>query len=330
MRRFLLACCALVVAFPAAAETVTLRFNSTMPNFAPVIADVLVPWMKQVESESDGAIKFQAFFAGQLIANEAKEYDALTNGIVDVDLLVPAFFLQALPDSTIFALPGAVDSAVEASYGGWKMYEAGLLRGMDRLEILATSSNDPGGLHFARNVTSLDAIKGLKIRVSGPGEAKIVEALGAAPVGMSVLTLAESLSRGLYDGSLNGWSVNHLFRVTPVLKSHFDVSLGVRQFVLAMNKSTYAKLPPSGQAALDKNRGLELSLRMGEAIGKDGEDLRAEARRKGTMVELSAADRERLATIEKPLVEAWITATPEGAEKYAFLQHELALYRKSQ
>ena len=325
-----LAVALLVLARGAAADPVTVRFSTTLPLFAPVAADVIVPWFAEVERDSGGAIKFQQFWSGQLIANQPREWDALMNGVFDLGALVPAFYVQALPDSPIFALPGVVRSAEEAAIGGWKMNEAHLLRGMDRLTVIATFSNDPGGLHFARPVKSLAGVKGLKIRVSGPAEAQIVEALGAAPVGMNVADMAEALSRGVYDGSLNGWSANHLFRVTPVLKSHFDVSLGVRQFVFGMNRTFYDTLPAAAQAAIAKNSGLALSIRMGRAMEKDGERERADAAAKGMIVPLSPADEARLDAIYQPLIAKWIADTPEGAKKFAFLEETLADYRKRQ
>jgi TRAP-type C4-dicarboxylate transport system substrate-binding protein len=319
----------LVARLAAAAEPVTLRFSSALPPFAPVAKDELIPWFKDVEADSGGTIKFQLFWSGQLVQNQTREFDSMMSGVFDLAALVPAFYIQALPDSSLFALPGAVKSAQEAAYGGWTMNEAHLLRGMDRLFVIATFSNDPGGLHFAKRLRSFGDIKGLKIRVSGPEEAQIVSALGAAPVGMNVADMAESLARGVYDGTLNGWSANHLFRVTPVLKSHFDVSLGVRQFVFAMNRAVYDKLPAAAQAALRKHRGLALSLAMAGAMEGDGERERAEARAKGTIIPLTAADEARLDAAARPLVDKWIADTPGGKKKYDFLESALADYRKS-
>jgi TRAP-type C4-dicarboxylate transport system substrate-binding protein len=328
--RALLGALVLAAAFlarSAGADTVTLKFGSAMPPFAPVAGEVVIPWLKQIESASGGTVKFEQFWGSQLVQNPTMEYQALENGVVDVDMLVPAFFQQVMPDSAIFALPGVVRSAEEAAYGGWKMYEAGLLRGMDKLYVAGTFSNDPGGIHFAKKVTSLDAMKGLKIRVSGPAEAQIVRALGAAPVGMGVTDIAESLSRGVYDGTLNGWSANHLYRVTPVLKSHFDLSLGVRQMVLVMNRKVYDGLPAKARAAIDQASGLDLSLRLAHAMEEDGDRERADARAKGTIVALSAADETRLAAAEAPLIDAYVKDTPDGRKKYDFLQHALEEFR---
>ena len=222
-----------------------------------------------------------------------------------------------------------VHSAGEAAFGGWKMYEAGLLRGTEQIKPLAVFSNDPGSIFTARHVKSLNDLKGLKIRVSGPAEAQIVTALGAAPVGMSATEVAEALSRGIYDGTLNGWAVNRAYRATPLIKSAFDLSLGVRQFFLAMNKSVYDRLPPEARGAIDRHGGAALSLKLAQLLEKEGQEDRAQAKEKGTLVAISAAERTRLETIYRPLVEKWVADTPDGARKLAFLEAAVAEYRKS-
>ncbi len=325
---FIVAALAASLARPADAQTTTLKFAAQLPTFSTVAKDVLIPWMQAIEADSGGTVKFQQFWSGQLIQNPKTEWQSFQNGVVDVDVMVPAFFEQVLPDSAIFALPDVVHSAVEAAYGGWKMNEAGLLRGMDKLYVAATFSNDPGGIHLAKVVTSLGDLKGLKICVSGPAEAQIVQALGAAPVGMNITDTAESLSRGLYEGSLNGWTANRLYRISPVLKSHVDISLGVRQFVLGINKDVFNGLAPQAKEAIAKNSGLALSLRAGAAMEQDGQQDRAEAQAKGTIVKLSPEDQQRLAGIYQPLLDKWVADTPDGAKKLAFLRQALADYRK--
>ncbi len=327
---FVLAAYCALVAWPsgAAAQT-SLTFGSTLPLFGAGMTDIVVPWMRAIEGDSGGTVKFKEFYGGQLIQNPAKEYDAVINGITDATILVTPFTQQVFPDSSIFALPSVVQSAVEAADGGWKMHEAGLLRGMDKLYVAAVYSNDPGAIHFAKKQTSLDQMKGLKIRVSGPAEAALVQALGGAPVGMNVMEAAEGLSRGLYDGTLNGWGANSSYRITPVLKSHFDLSLGVRQFLLVISRSAYDALPDKAKRAVDKNSGLDLSLRLGKALDAEGIKERAEAREKGAMVALSDADKAKLDGIFKPVIDKWIADTPDGAKKMAFLQQRLVEFRKS-
>jgi TRAP-type C4-dicarboxylate transport system substrate-binding protein len=318
-----------ILAHAASSAPQTLKFSTTMPAVDPVVKDGVMPFLAAVEQDSAGTVKFQSFAGGQLTPNPTKQYDAMESGLDDITIIVAAYIPQVFPDSSLFALPDVVRSADEAAYGGWKMYAESLLRGTDKIHVLAVFSNDPASIFLARRVKSLDDLKGLKIRVSGPAEAQIVTALGGAPVGMDATQIAEALSRGIYDGSLNGWAVNRAYRASPLVKSAFDLSLGVRQFFLAMNQSVFDRLPVQARLAFDRNGGEALSLTLGRLLGGEGMKDRDAAVAKGIMVPLSPADRERLAGIYKPLVDKWVADTQGGAAKLGFLKAALAEYRKA-
>lgn len=313
----------------ASAETV-LKFSTTLPKLGPSADNGMIPWMRAVERDSGGEIRFEEFWGGQLIQNPTKEYDALVNGVNDMTIIVTSFVQQQFPDSHLFEIPDVVRNSKEAAIGSWKMYEQGLLRGMDRIHPAAIFSNDPGGVHLAKPIKSLDGLKGLKIRVSGPAEAAIVQVLGAAPVGMNIMDGAEALSRGIYDGTFNGWSADRSYRMTPLLKAHIDLPMGVRQFIVAIDKAAYDKLPAAGKAAIDRHSGLDFSLTMAAAFEADGLAERAEAKAKGMIVPITAEERSRLDGAFKVMLDTWIAETPDGQRKYDFLQTVLADERKAE
>jgi TRAP-type C4-dicarboxylate transport system substrate-binding protein len=317
----------LAFAAGAASAQTTIKFSTALPRFGPAGDDGLVPWMRAIEQESGGTVKFREFWGGQLVPNPVKEYDALVNGICDMTVITTSFVGQQFPDMHLFEIPNVVRNASEAATGGWKMHEAGLLRGMDKIYTAAIFANDPGGVHLAKPITSLDQLKGLKVRVSGPAEADIVQALGAAPVGMNITDAAESLSRGVYDGTFNGWAADRSFRMTPLIKANIDLPLGVRIFVLAINKEVYGKLPPPAQQAIERHSGLDFSLHMSLAFEADGIAERVDAKKRGIIVPIDDQTRQRLDAAFAAMREKWIAATPDGAKKYAFLQSVLADYK---
>jgi len=324
-RLALLLVCA-VLAHGAAAEPTTLKFSTTMPSVDPIIRDGVIPYLAAIEKESAGTLKIETFTGGQLTPNPAKQLDALANGLDDITIIVAAYIPQTLPDSGLVELPGLVNNAEEAAYAGWKMYEAGLLRGTDKFHPLA---NDPASIFTSRRVTSLDDLKGVKIRVSGPIAAQMVTALGAAPVGMDATQVAEALSRGLYEGTLNAWAVISAYRATPLVKSAFDVSLGVRQFFMAMNSDVYARLPAAGKRAFDGKSGLGLSIELAHLLQQEGEKDRKDAVAKDWLVRPTPADEARLQAIYRTFVDKWVADTADGAKKLAFLQAAVADYRKA-
>jgi TRAP-type transport system periplasmic protein len=321
------AAAAFALAQAARADPVTLKFSTTMPSVDPIIRDGVLPFLAAVEKESGGTVKIVSFTGGQLTPNPAKQLDAMLNGIDDITIIVASYIPQALPDSGLFELPDLTHNAEEAAYAGWKMYEAGLLRGSDKFHSLAVFANDPASIFTRRRVKTLDDLKGMKIRISGPVAAQLVMALGAAPVGMDATQVAEALSRGLYEGTLNAWAVISAYRAMPLVKSAFDMSLGVRQFFLAMNKDVYARLPPAAQHAFDARSGLALSIELAHLLQQEGEKDRAQMTASGELVRLTPDKTKELQAIDRPFIDKWVAATEDGAKKVAFLEAAVADYR---
>jgi TRAP-type C4-dicarboxylate transport system substrate-binding protein len=169
----------------------------------------------------------------------------------------------------------------------------------------------------------------LKVRVSGPAEAGIVQILGAAPVGMNITDAAEALSRGVYDGTFNGWAALRSYRMSPLIKAHIDLPMGVRIFVVAISKAVYDKLPQRARQAIDGHSGLDFSTHLSQVFEADGLAERADAKAKGTIVPIDEAVRRRLDADFAAMRETWIAETPDGAKKYAFLESALAEHRRA-
>ena len=322
--------CALCAGADAAAEPATLKVGATMPPMSSVIAEGYVPWLRAIEKDAPGAIKFQEFWGGALVRAPDKQFEAMMNGIMDSTVVITSYTQKLFPDFSLFSIPYVVDGAVEAAVGGWRLYERGLLRGLEKVYVAAIFSNDNGGLHLRSRVKSLDDVKGLKIRVSGPEEAEIVKAMGAVPVGLGIPTTADALNRGVVDGTFNGWAANQSFRITPLIKTHIDVPFGVRSFFIAINREVYDKLPASARAAIGKHSGRDFSIRFGRVMDKTGEPLRKEALAdpNRTVLRPSEAQAKALEAKFMGFHKQWIEETPDGARKYREVKDAVAEFRR--
>ena len=85
------------------------------------------------------------------------------------------------------------------------------------MKVMYLHGHGPGLLHSKTPVRALEDLKGLKIRATGT-TAKIVSALGAAPVAMPMSDSYDALSRGVAQGivcpteSLQGWKLGEVFQ----------------------------------------------------------------------------------------------------------------------
>ena len=100
--------------------------------------------------------------------------------------------------------------------------------------------------------------------------------MAGIPVSTSTTQVAESLNRGVIQGTLNGWSALRSFRITPLIKTHVDVPLGVRSFFLGITKTVYDGLPAKAKAAIKADSGLSLAKEFGTLLNGDGIKFRAE------------------------------------------------------
>ena len=321
---------ALCTVADAAAEPATVKVGATMPSVSSVIAQGYVPWLRAIERDSGGAVKFQEFWGGALVRAPTKQYEGMMNGIMDSTVVITSYTQNLFPDFSLFSIPYIVNGAVEAAVGGWRLYEKGLLRGLDKVYVAAIFSNDNGGLHLRNRIKSLDEVKGLKIRVSGPEESEIVKAMGAVPVGLGIPTTADALNRGVVDGTFNGWAANQSFRITPLIKTHISAPFGVRSFFIAINREAYDKLPAPARAAIDKNSGRDFSIRFGQVMDDTGAPLRNEAVADPNRAVIEPNAEEARALKEKFMGfhKQWIEETPDGARKYREVKDAVAEFRR--
>jgi TRAP-type transport system periplasmic protein len=314
----------------AVAATTTIKIGSFTPPKAGYLRTITIPLLRQIEKDSAGDVKFQEFWGGALIRSPRKQWEGMLNGIQDATQVLPSYTAKLFPDFGIFALPFMFQKTgtMEATIAGWKMYKAGLLGGFDKMKVFSVYTNDNSGLHLSRKITSLDQVKGLKFRAPGGTEAKVVKSLGGTPVGMSIRQVAESLNRGVIQGTLTGWSALNTFRITPLIKTHIDLPLGVRSFVLGMRKDLFNKISRKGQAAIDKNIGLKLSKAFGAYYQKDGDSMRANPKGRGVIRPSSSELDGIFKAYFRQFHQNWVKKVKDGQKKYDAMQAILADLRK--
>ncbi len=313
-----------------AAGPTVIKIGSFTPPKAAHMRKIIIPWLRKVEADSAGTVKFQEFWGGALIRSPRKQWEGVLNGIQDASTIIPAYTSKLFPDFSYYSLPFLFrgTGSVEGTLVGWNMYKRGLLGGLDKVHVAAVYANDNGGLHFNRKITSLGDMKGLKVRVPGPKQAAVLKELGLVPVGMGARQIAESLNRGVIQGALMGWSAINIFRITPLIKSHVDLPMGTRSFFIAIHNRVYDKLPRQGKAAIDKNEGLAISMALGTFYENEGQHMRTKSGGRN-VVRPDAAAQKALFEKFKPYHDRWITDTKDGAKKYDAIQEILAKHRGS-
>jgi TRAP-type C4-dicarboxylate transport system substrate-binding protein len=317
----------------ALAETATLRIGWQTPAKAYIVKNGIMPWLRAIEKDADGTLKFQEFFGGQLNRSPAKQLELMMNGVQDVTIVIPSYTQELFPNFSLFSLPYLFRSIDEAATAMWRFYEKGLLKGLDKVYVAAILSNGNSLLHFSKKVEKAGDVKGLKIRAAGPEESAVIKAVGAVPVAMGITQIAESLNRGVIQGALTGFSPAKSFRYLPLIKTHWEEPFGTRGFFLGIKKSVYDKLPDKARQAIDKNSGLAASRKISDAWEQENQMLIKEAKSDPgrNYITLTKAEQEkRFNEVFKRFHEDWVKSNPNGQAEYDALMAIIADIRKGQ
>lgn len=258
-RRRLLQAAILVLTFavPGAAQAQgALRFSSFEPPVAFITKEILTPWAEKTAAESGGGLRIDMFPGGTLGRDPAAQFKLVTDGVVDIAWVVAGYTPGRFDDTTIVELPFLINSTKEGALVLTRLLNKGRLRGFDGIKVLGLFATPTTEIHSTAPITKPEDLKGKKFRAAGPNQLAMLSVLGAVPVGgIAAPAIAESIQRGILDGTLNEWNAMASFRINEVATNHLRVPMGSVTFMVVMNKAKYDALPAPAKAALDKASG---------------------------------------------------------------------------
>lgn len=200
----------------------------------------------------------------QLGGKPPELYSQAVDGIADIIWTLPGYTPGRFPTTEVFELPFFVQDARAASCAFWKMHEEHTRDGEFKdAKILATWVHGPGAFHTSDPVESPEDLQGMKIRGGSRLVNKVLEQVGATPVGLPVPSIPESLSKGVIDGATIPWEVTTALKVPELVEFHTQfegAGLYTLTFVVAMNQDKYNSLPDDLKAVIDANAGIDLSV----------------------------------------------------------------------
>lgn len=315
-----------------AADAVKLKFSSFEPPMANITANVLTPFAKAATAASSGTLQIDMFAGGTLGRNPAQQLKLVTDGVADIAWVVLAYTPGRFDDTEVVGLPFITTNAVEASVALQRLYAADKLVGFKGLKVLALAATPPVVIHGNVAVRQPADLKGKRVRVSGDHLTKVVEALGGAPVQLAGGQIAEGLSRGVVDMTLNNWGFVGDFKVTEVTKYHFTVPLGSVAVAVVMSQDKFDALPSQARAAITQASGEALARKVGETFDRQEIEVRERTAKSGKneVVAPSAAELAEWKRKIEPVNDAWRSAKPRNQATHAAFVEELKRIRASQ
>jgi TRAP-type C4-dicarboxylate transport system substrate-binding protein len=226
-------------------------------------------------------------------------------------------------------------SAEASSKAVWEYSQKYLTERMGDIHLIATHLHGPGVIHKKGDpIMAPSDLAGVKLRGPSRQANKLLETLGATPVGIPVPAFPEALSKGVVDGGVIPWEIVPPLKVHELADSHTEIggdrALYNTFFVWGMNKAKYDSLPDDLKAVIDANSGMDVSAWAGRAMDtgdKSGRALTAGTDNK--IVTLEGDALEELKAIGVQLTDEWIAEMDDnGLDGKAMVADAQALIAK--
>ncbi|MFN7641109.1 MAG: TRAP transporter substrate-binding protein [bacterium] len=296
-----------------AQQSVTMKFHTFMSPMSAVWNTMHKPWMDKVEKDSGGRIKFEAYPAMQLGGTPVQLYDQARDGVVDVVWTLPGNTAGRFPRIEAFELPFMLNNAEATSKAYWEYVQTVAVDEFKETHPIALHVHGPGMFHSKDKVIKSPAdLRGMKVRGPTRMVTKMLQAVGATPVGMPLPQIPDALSKGTIDACVIPWEVVPAVKVHELTKFHTEFPAGhpglyTTTFVMTMNKARYESLAPDLKKVIDANSGLAASAWLGkQQQASDVPGRKPSVERGNTIYTLSTAEAGEFVKRSSEVDDEWV------------------------
>ncbi|HZP78455.1 MAG TPA: TRAP transporter substrate-binding protein DctP [Pseudolabrys sp.] len=231
----------------ASAEEWNFYMHQSAPNFATSRGAKL--FTEEIEKATNGALKVRLHLAGTLQINASNITQAVGENVVQIgdDL----FNSGNVPVSGIMRLPMLIQS-----YDDFTKADAVLKPYIEKTfaqkgaTVLASYTYPLQFMWGRKKLTSLEDIKGLKLRVAQPEQGEFVRRFGGTSITMSAPEVPSALDRGVVDGIFTAGVGAVLWK--DLLKYGYVLIINVNNSYFIANTDAFNKLAPDLQAKVRK------------------------------------------------------------------------------
>ncbi|MDO9516120.1 MAG: TRAP transporter substrate-binding protein [Syntrophales bacterium] len=291
-----------------------------------------ISWAEEIEKRTDGRIKITTFPGGTLTkANQC--YDGVVKGISDIGMSCFAYTRGRFQVMAAVDLPYGYPNGRVATRVANEFAKTMAPKELDDVKVLYVHAHGPGLLSTKKPVRTLEDVKGMKIRSTGLS-AKIVEALGGAPVAMPQGDTYEALQKGVVEGTftpietLKGWRQAEVIKYTTKCTG---VGYTTAMFVV-MNLEKWNALPKDLQKIIEEVSEEWVGVH-GDAWDKSDDEGRAYTLSQGNeIITLSEEENKRWEEAVQPIIEDYIRTTEEkglpGEKAVSMVKELISKYSK--
>ncbi|MBN1849565.1 MAG: TRAP transporter substrate-binding protein DctP [Deltaproteobacteria bacterium] len=212
-------------------------------------------WANELEKRTGGRVKIKLYFNSAL----GQQFDTpklLRSGIVDIVWLSNAIaefpMLKILNIHTPYIIPDCDLRKTQEIF--WALYDKGFFKELDDFKPLWFQPNDPFyPVLRKKKVTTVEELKGMKMRGLPGTSSELWDALGATAVAMPAADVYTALERGTLDGLMTVPAfVLYTMPLHEVAKYWIWQPMMGGGNLVAMSQKLWNSFPPDIQAIIEK------------------------------------------------------------------------------
>ena len=240
---------------PAQAQTLSLRVSTGFPAVHDTTTQIILPWIEELSRRSGVEIETTLFAAGTSLGGLDRQLDQVQAGLVDAAVGLAVVPRGRMPRTGLIDLPFLGADSRQVNHGLSALLDTDLAPDFAGMKIVNVFV-DCSVVHTTNtSVTSLEDLRGLRLRVPSALVGGLVAAVGGIPVAMPQSEIYENLQRNVIDGAVSPWDIIQSLNLGEVLHHHTDNVLVCGQLWFGFNQSTYDGFPEAVQTAFEEMRG---------------------------------------------------------------------------
>jgi TRAP-type C4-dicarboxylate transport system substrate-binding protein len=311
-------------------KAITLNLSNFFPpeNKISVVMD---QWCKEVEKRTNGRVKVTQFPGGTLTP-PAQTYVGVVKGVADLGLSFFGYTMGRFPLTEVLDLPLGYKSGYVGAKLANEYYKKFRPKELDEVKVLFLTTSPPHMLFAKRPIKNLEDLKGLKIRSTGTS-AKVVQALGGAPVAMPMSEAYDALSKGVVQGIIGPYEPMKGFKLAEVVSDSTEYGTAyVNANYIIMNKDKWNGLPADIQKIIEKvdEEWIEKMGKLWDELDKEGKEVFVQ--KGGKVIVLSKEENARWAERLRPILDDYVKDMKSkglpGDEALKFCVDYLKTYQK--
>lgn len=292
----------------AQGEPITLKAAFFTSDRSVSFRAAVKPFVDAVNSEGKGLVEIVNYSGGILGRDIAQQPKTVIDGTADIAFLVPGYTANLFPDNPIVELPGMYRDAHEASLVYTRLIARNALKGYEDFFVIGAYVTEPETIHSRPRVTSIDDLKGKKIRVNNAMEGAALEKLGATAIPTPILKVTNGIISGELDAASLSLAPLADYGTKRVTTYHYMLGTSGAPLALLMNRKKFESLPKAVQDIIRKYSGEWTAVRFAETYmtydSQELEQLKTEPTR--SVVFPSPPDQARANQAFEAVIREWL------------------------